>query len=218
MPYEFEITRFVEFSETDAAGIMHFSNFFRFMESAEHAFFRSLGLSLAHRRNGLEIGLPRVHAECDYALPLRVEDEVRVRLLVERVGRSSVTYQFRFNRVNGSSLQEVARGRVIAAFVKRGPNGAFKSVPLPKAIADRIDQAPAHLLSGGGPSPAKTTSVPIAPARKRTRRLPNGLRQDGGRTRTALALPRQRGGAGAGADHTLLPNPGPEAGIPHRHD
>ena len=43
MSYEFQITRRVEFSETDMAGIMHFSNYFRFMETAEHAFFRSLG-------------------------------------------------------------------------------------------------------------------------------------------------------------------------------
>ena len=40
MPYEFKLTRQVEFSETDMAGIAHFTNFFRFMEAAEHAFFR----------------------------------------------------------------------------------------------------------------------------------------------------------------------------------
>jgi len=46
MPYEFKLTRRVEFAETDMAGIMHYSNYFRFMETAEHAFFRSLGLSI----------------------------------------------------------------------------------------------------------------------------------------------------------------------------
>ena len=35
--------RRVEFAETDMAGQVHFSNFFRYMEAAEHAFFRSLG-------------------------------------------------------------------------------------------------------------------------------------------------------------------------------
>ena len=46
MPYEFQLSRRVEFSDTDMAGIMHFSNFFRFMEAAETAFLRSLGLSV----------------------------------------------------------------------------------------------------------------------------------------------------------------------------
>jgi acyl-CoA thioester hydrolase len=43
MPCEFRITRRVEFSETDMAGIVHFSNFFRYMETAEHAFFPVTG-------------------------------------------------------------------------------------------------------------------------------------------------------------------------------
>ena len=140
MSYEFEITRRVEFSETDMAGIMHFSNFFRFMESAEHGFFRSLGFSVAGSRNGLEVCLPRVHAECDYAVPLRFEDEVQVRLLVERKGRRSLTYQFRFSRLNGSSPQEVARGRMTVACVERKADGAMKAVPLPKGIADKIQR------------------------------------------------------------------------------
>lgn len=149
MPYEFEITRGVEFSDTDMAGIMHFSNFFRFMEAAEHAFFRSLGSSVARAAFGPGPCLPRVHAECDYAVPLRFEDEVQVRLLVERKGRRSLTYQFRFSRLGGSTPQEVARGRLTVASVERQADGSLKAVPLPQAIADKIEQAPAHLLGDG---------------------------------------------------------------------
>ena len=46
MPYEQRIRRRVEFSETDMAGIVHYSNFFRYMEAAEHEFFRALGFSV----------------------------------------------------------------------------------------------------------------------------------------------------------------------------
>jgi len=149
MSYEFQITRRVEFFETDLAGIMHFSNFFRFMEAAEHAFFRSLGFSVAHSSNRLEVCLPRVHAECDYAAPVRFEDEVRVRLLVERKGRRSLTYQFRFSRLDGSGAVEVARGRLTVASVERQADGAMKAVPLPQVIADKIQQAPADVLADG---------------------------------------------------------------------
>jgi YbgC/YbaW family acyl-CoA thioester hydrolase len=172
MSYEFQVTRRVEFSETDLAGIMHFSNFFRFMESAEHAFFRSLGFSVARSRLGLEVCLPRVHAECDYAVPLRFEDEVLVRLLVERKGRCSLTYQFRFSRLNGSGPREVARGRLTVASVERQADGALKAVPLPKAIADKIRQTPAHLLGDGlltnsAPSPSPGGSRREPPKRSR---------------------------------------------------
>jgi acyl-CoA thioesterase FadM len=128
---------------------MHFSNFFRFMESAEHAFFRSLGFSVARSRIGLEVCLPRVHAECDYAVPLCFDDEVQVRLLVERKGSRSLTYQFRFSRLNDSIPEEVARGRLTVVSVERQADGRMKAVPLPKAIADKIQQAPADMLGDG---------------------------------------------------------------------
>ena len=149
MAYEFKITRRVEFSETDMAGIMHFSNFFRFMETAEGAFFRSLGYSVALSRNGLAVGLPRVHAECDYFAPLRFEDEVLVHLLVEKKGTRSLTYQFRFFQVKGNARQPVARGKLTAVCVARRKDKSMKAVTLPSALAQKIEVAPASLLAEG---------------------------------------------------------------------
>ena len=48
MASSFQTHRRVEFCETDMAGIVHFSNFYKWMEQAEHEFFRSLGLSIVH--------------------------------------------------------------------------------------------------------------------------------------------------------------------------
>src|SRR5262245_61064546 len=146
MSYEYQLTRRVEFSETDMAGIMHFSNFFRFMEATEHAFFRSLGFSVVLYRSGFGVHLPRVHAECDYLAPVRFEDEIQIRLLVEKKGTRSLTYQFRFTRANGASQQEVARGLLVVVCTEVSGNGTMKAVPLPNAIAEKIEEAPAHLL------------------------------------------------------------------------
>jgi len=149
MAYEFKLLRRVEFSDTDLAGIMHFSNFFRFMEAAETAFLRSLGLSVVLSRAGLDVCLPRVHAECDYSAPLHFEDEVLIHLLVERKGERTLTYQFRFIRQNGSPPREVARGRIVAVCAGRKGNGSLKAVPLPALLADKIKAAPAGLLENG---------------------------------------------------------------------
>jgi len=78
MAYEFKLQRRVEFSDTDMVGIVHYSNFFRYMEAAEHGFFRSLGISIVTRHVDPPLGWPRVHAECDYKQPLRFEDEVEI--------------------------------------------------------------------------------------------------------------------------------------------
>ena len=46
MTAEYKKERRVEFSETDMAGIIHYSAYFQYMEEAEHEFLRSLGLSV----------------------------------------------------------------------------------------------------------------------------------------------------------------------------
>jgi len=57
---EYRLRRRVQFYETDAAGIVHFSWFFRYMEEAEHALWREAGLSIAPIV--ADVGWPRVAA------------------------------------------------------------------------------------------------------------------------------------------------------------
>lgn len=144
MPYEFKVQRRVEFSETDMAGIMHYSNFFRFMETAEHAFYRSIGTSVVVVDADPPLGWPRVHAECDYFAPLRFEDLVEVHMLVKEKKTKAITYVFRFYKLNGERT-EVARGAITAVCVTHSKKG-MKAVKIPKKLADQIQVAPAELL------------------------------------------------------------------------
>lgn len=152
MAYEYRSTRRVEFSETDRSGTVHFTNFLRYMESAEHAFFRSLGFSIhtAHpEAAGSEaIGWPRVHASCEVTGSLRFEDSVEVRLLVRERRRKSIVYEFVFRKMNDDSPTEVARGSLAVVCVRRdSATGKMTAVPIPKLIAGKIEAAPAELLA-----------------------------------------------------------------------
>ena len=145
--YEFKLTRQVEFSDTDMAGIMHFSNFFRFMEAAETAFFRSLGLSIYRRGAGEPLGWPRVHADCDFRHPLRFEDVVEIHLLVRKKKKKSIVYTFIFRRLNEQPSREVARGTLAVACVKHdNSNGRMVAVPIPRPIMNKLAVAPPELL------------------------------------------------------------------------
>ncbi|MBI5387257.1 MAG: acyl-CoA thioesterase [Verrucomicrobia bacterium] len=146
MPCEFTVTRRVEFSETDMAGIVHYSNFFKYMETAEHGFYRSLGYSVVMGDMDPPIGWPRVHAECDFTKPLRFEDEVSIRLLVEKVGSSSLSFQFRFARLNPAPQEEIGRGRLTVVCVTRTSEGGLKAVPIPAGLREKLEVAPAGLL------------------------------------------------------------------------
>ncbi len=147
MPYEFKATRRVEFSDTDMAGIMHYSNFFRFMETAEHGFYRSLGFSVVMAETDPRLGWPRVHAECDYKKPLRFEDLVEIQLLVKGKRTKSISYQFRFWKLNEDPPIEVARGLLTIVCVSHQPDGKMTSVPIPQEISEKIEVAPAPLLA-----------------------------------------------------------------------
>ncbi len=147
MPYEFSVTRRVEFAETDLAGIMHFSNFFRLMDSAEHAFFRSLGFSVAPGGVGPEIGWPRVHAECHYHKPLRFEDLVETRLLVAAKKSKAITYQFRVRKLNVEPPEEVARGSVTVVCVTYKAGGLMRARAIPRELGEKLEVAPPALLA-----------------------------------------------------------------------
>ncbi|MBI2949941.1 MAG: acyl-CoA thioesterase [Verrucomicrobia bacterium] len=147
MAYEFKATRRVEFSDTDMAGIMHFSNFFRFMETAEQGFCRSLGFSVVLGQRDPPLGFPRVHAACDYKKPLRFEDLVEIHLLVQEKKSKSITYGFRFRNLSASPPEEVARGLITIVCVAHQPDGTMAAAPIPAEIAGKIEVAPAELLA-----------------------------------------------------------------------
>ena len=134
----FKMTFMVEFADTDMAGIVHFANFFKWMERAEHAFLRSRGLSVSIDIDGQHYGFPRVHVDCDYKRPLRFEEEVEVLVTLERIGSRSLTYKFEFYRAD-EARDFIASGSISAACVTRDPETKeYRSVSLPAEFLTRL--------------------------------------------------------------------------------
>ena len=130
---EFRLTRRVHFHETDAAGIVHFSVFFRYMEEAEHAMWRAAGLSIA--TPGAPIGFPRVATSFDFLKPLRFEDEFEVRLRVTGKTPKTLSYSATIEK-DGTTL---ARGTLTVACVRTRPPGEpMRGTEIPADIADRF--------------------------------------------------------------------------------
>jgi YbgC/YbaW family acyl-CoA thioester hydrolase len=134
MSTPFRTRRRVEFADTDMAGIVHFANFFRFMESAEVDFLHSRGLSVAMVWEGEKIGFPRVAASCDYLRPVRFEDVLEVTVTLERLGTKSVTYAFEFFK-DGAL---VARGQVSSCCCRVLPDHGIEAIAIPESIRARL--------------------------------------------------------------------------------
>ncbi len=136
----FVTSRFVEFRDTDTAGIVHFSVYFTWMEAAEHAFLRHLGRSVHQSADEQDkhavYSWPRVAAKCDYQGSPRFEDEVTIVVTISRIGSTSVTYQFVF-QCDG---QPIAQGEMTAVhcLIRQGEKPQPK--PIPDDLRDQLNE------------------------------------------------------------------------------
>ena len=137
--------RRVEFRDTDAAGIMHFSTYFTYMEQAEHELLRSLGTSVVTDLDGNipvesghfdKISWPRVAAECQYAGSAQFENELEIQVSVARIGRSSVTYSFRFLL----DQQEIAHGSLTSVCCRFVVGHPREPMPIPSPLRTQLTQ------------------------------------------------------------------------------
>ena len=132
----FTTTRRVDFGDTDMAGIMHFANFFRFMESAEIDFLHTLGLTVSWRENDVKWGFPRVSVSCDFTKPARFEDLLSIGVTVEKVGAKSVSYRFDFSNQRGEAL---AVGRITTVFCRSDGPDHLESVAMPPEMRTKLE-------------------------------------------------------------------------------
>jgi acyl-CoA thioester hydrolase len=136
--HEFRTQRRVEFADTDMGGIVHFSRFFVFMETAEHEFLRALGAEVHMTLSEQDIGWPRVEASCQYLSPAKLADELEIHLRVIRKGNKSMTYGMTFS----CNDTIVARGRMSSVCCVMNDAVGLQAIPIPSVIADRIAPPP----------------------------------------------------------------------------
>ncbi len=134
----FTARRRVEFADTDLSGIVHFSRFFVFMETAEHQLRAHRGTELHEKTERGTIGWPRVSATCTYKKPARFGDEIDIEVDVERQGAKSLTFAFRFLR-EGELLAE---GKMTSVCCVLDDPSGLRSIEIPDEVAGK--------LTGGG--------------------------------------------------------------------
>ena len=145
---EFRTRRTVEFADTDMAGIIHFSRYFVFMERAEHELWNALGTSVHSPAGdypdvvaepGATIGWPRLEATCTFRRPVRFEDEVEIVVRVAAKGNRSLSFAVEFLHAG----QTVAEGRLVTCCCVLESGRPPRAIPIPSAIADRLEVSPA---------------------------------------------------------------------------
>ena len=136
----FRTTRRVEFSDTDAAGIAHFTAFFRSMEQAEHELLRSVGLSVFMQVDGQEITWPRVNSKCDFRSMAKFEEVLEIAVTISRLGEKSITWSFHFT----IGPRDIASGEITAVCCRVHPDGTLSSTPIPPLFLTKLQPLTTH--------------------------------------------------------------------------
>lgn len=131
----FRTSRRVEFRDTDAAGIVHFSAFFTMMEAAEHELLRSLGIAVLPDRDVSErLSWPRVSAQCDYLAAAHFEDELSIEVGISKIGNSSVSYEVLFQR----GETNIAKGKLVAVCCRLLDGGGLEKATIPQWMREKF--------------------------------------------------------------------------------
>lgn len=113
--------RRVQFYETDAQGVVHHSNYFRYFEEARGEFLRSKGFPYSKlREKGYEVVL--LSAECEYKKPLFYDEVFKIELNLSEL--TKFTFAFNYKIFKNETL--IASAKTRHCVVK---NGRIVSIP-----------------------------------------------------------------------------------------
>ena len=131
----YRIQEYVRWEDIDAAGIINYQAYLRFFGLAEAELLRSAGLHYRFLFESLGIWLPRVRVECDFHLPVKLDELLEVEAYFSRIGRTSVHLDFEVRRRERPD-ELVATGRYVLVCVKQG---TFEPVPVPEPMRARLE-------------------------------------------------------------------------------
>jgi YbgC/YbaW family acyl-CoA thioester hydrolase len=125
----------VRLKDTDATGVLYFSEQFKFALETFEEFLKDRGFSLKELMVSPYL-LPVVHADADYFAPMTVGDILEVTLKVGKIGTSSITLQYSFRDPERSI--DVGRAEIVHVVVDKHTR---TSVPLPDFLKEILESA-----------------------------------------------------------------------------
>ena len=104
------LKRTVRFGDTDAAGVVHFLELFRWCHETWEESLEKYGIALKDifptseiNTNQLDVALPVIHCEANYFQPLYVGDTINIELNTEKINESSFVLRLNFKK-NGEQI------------------------------------------------------------------------------------------------------------------
>lgn len=122
----------VRFAETDAAGIVFYPNYYKWMDQATHEMFSGIGFS-TKKLLAEHAGIPLVEAFCQFRKPVFFEDNMKAVSVVREVRNKVIKISHSFYR----DEELIAEGYEIRAWIN-GTNGQLKAESIPHNLRQAL--------------------------------------------------------------------------------
>lgn len=121
--------------DTDAARVVHFSNYFRYCERVEEELLNMLGLDFEAIEEKYKVWFPRVSASCKYLWPIKFNQVVRVELTNLEVGEKHLRYNYKL--YNESEKRLAAECEIVVVAASRELK---KAVKIPEEVVEKVKE------------------------------------------------------------------------------
>jgi acyl-CoA thioester hydrolase len=135
MTPDFTWTVRVYYEDTDTGGVVFYANYLKFFERARTEWLRAAGISQQLLSETHRMMFVVKSTAVDYHAPAKLDDELKLTVVVERLGRASVQFVQEAWRIDGTGRQLLTSGRIKVGCVD---TETFRPHPIPDEILTRI--------------------------------------------------------------------------------
>lgn len=137
MPSDFCWNIRVYYEDTDAGGVVFYANYLKFFERARTEWLRAAGIGQHALSESQHAMFVVKSTAVDYHAPAKLDDELKLTVVVERLGRASVEFVQEAWCVGGTQDHLLASGRIRVGCVS---TQTFRPIPIPPEVLARIKE------------------------------------------------------------------------------
>lgn len=127
----------VYYEDTDAGGVVFYANYLKFFERARTEWLRATGVSQQLMTETHGVMFVVKSTAVDYHAPARLDNELKLTVVVERMGRASVQFVQQAWRLDGDRQELLATGRIKVGCVDAQ---RFRPSEIPDEVLNRIKE------------------------------------------------------------------------------
>ncbi len=127
----------VYYEDTDAGGVVFYANYLKFFERARTEWLRSAGINQQIMTETHGVMFVVKSTAVDYHAPAKLDNELKLTVVVEKMGRASVQFVQQAWRINGEQQELLATGRIKVGCVD---TVRFRPSEIPQEVMLAIQQ------------------------------------------------------------------------------